>query len=231
MRSTKSLLSRFLRFFFEILYTDLSWVYDAVAWLSSIGQWRAWQRTSLEVLPPGDILEIGFGTGHMLKEVTSANRLTVGVDVSKKMAKIARKRLTKANLPAYIARATSYNLPFPDARFSSVLSTFPSDYIYTRETLNEIHRVLKHEGKMVIVPGVNEITGPKPGGNVFIRILDGIAAWLYAFTGEASNPGTDWREKLTIELDSIGFSTVIESVILDRAVVIRVVAQKNFPPS
>jgi ubiquinone/menaquinone biosynthesis C-methylase UbiE len=231
MGITKKFISRSLRLFFEILYTDLAWSYDAVAWLSSIGQWRVWQWTGLESLQPGNTLEIGFGTGHLLKELATGDIFAVGVDISGPMTRIARKRLRKANLPVLIARASSYQLPFPETFFASVLSTFPSDFIYKRETFDEIYRVLMPGGKMVIVPGVQKITGPRAGGNVFLRILDKFSAWLYARTGEETNAGTNWREKLVNQLKVIGFSTIIESVTLDRSVVIRIIAQKDYPPS
>lgn len=231
MKTNQSIISRTLRLFFEILYTDLAWAYDAVAWLSSVGQWRVWQRTGLESLQPGDTLEIGFGTGHLMKELATGDIFTVGVDISGPMTKIARRRLRKANLPALIARASSYQLPFPESFFASVLSTFPSDFIYKRETFDEIYRVLRPGGKMVIVPGVEEITGPRSGGNRFLRILDKFSAWLYALTGEEINTGTNWREKLANELKVIGFVTIIESVTLNRSVIIRIVAQKDYPPS
>jgi hypothetical protein len=84
---------------------------------------------------------------------------------------------------------------------------------------------------MIIVPGVHEITGPRSGGNLILRILDKFSAWLYALTGEGTNSGTDWKEKLVNELQGLGFSTTIESVTLDRSVVMRIVAKKDHSSS
>jgi ubiquinone/menaquinone biosynthesis C-methylase UbiE len=224
---TAKLIARFLRFFFKLLYTDLSWAYDTVAWLSSIGQWRSWQRIGLKPLTPGSTLEIGFGTGHMLTEMSGASNLIVGVDASYQMARIAHKRLTNAMIPALLAQASSFNLPFSRSTFSNVLSTFPSEFIYAPETFEEILRVLEPGGRLVVVPGVLAITGPRTGNFSILRIMDKIAAWLYSFTGEQISGSPDWREDLESELLQMGFQAEIESVTTTRATVLRLVAEKK----
>lgn len=229
MRSLKKMIARFLRFFFHALYTNLSWAYDAVAYVSSVGQWRAWQRTGLCVLPPGESLEVGFGTGHLLRERASFGNFAVGIDISKQMTKITQRRLLKANSLVMIAQASTFHLPFPQSMFYSVLSTFPSDFIYRHETFQEIYRVLKPNGLMVIVPGVEKIGGAPSAGSILVRVLDKLSAWLYALTGEQINPGLDWKAELLQQLKDIGFTTTIESVPLERSVVLRIVAQK-LPP-
>lgn len=229
MRSLKKLIARLLRYFFEALYTNLSWAYDTVAWVSSVGQWRAWQRTGLCVLPSGESLELGFGTGHLLRERASIGNVAVGIDISKQMTRITQRRLLKANIAVMIAQASTIHLPFPHSMFYSVLSTFPSDFIYRYETFQEIYRVLKPNGLMVIVPGVEKISGPPCGGSILVRVLDKFSAWLYALTGEQTNPELDWKAELLQKLKEIGFTTTIESVPLDRSMVLRIVAQKIAP--
>jgi ubiquinone/menaquinone biosynthesis C-methylase UbiE len=51
-----------------------------------------------------------------------------------------------------VCRARAQALPFPDACFDSVVSTFPSDYIIEGHTLAEVRRVLRHGGRLVVVP-------------------------------------------------------------------------------
>lgn len=231
MRNNNLTLNRLLHSFFESLYTDLSWAYDAVAWLSSMGQWRSWQRTGLDVLPPGRSLEIGFGTGHMIEERASKGFFVAGVDISPQMTRIARKRHHKSDHSILIAQASGLQLPFPNTVFTSVLSTFPSEYIFKNETLEEIERVLIPGGKMVIIPGVQKITGPGSRGKILLRLLDKISALLYSLTGQETRPDTDWKENLIEKLESIGFSTSIENVRLERSIVLRIVAQKVDPSS
>lgn len=229
MKATKStnLIARFLRFFFKHLYTDLSWSYDAVAWVTSVGQWRTWQRIGLDPLTPGPTLEIGIGTGHILRELAGQESSVVGMDVSPQMARIAHNRLTKATVPALITQASSFNLPFPRSTFTNVLSTFPSEYIYAFETFEEIFRVLEPGGRFVVIPGVETITGPNSSKLSLLRILDGIAAWLYSFTGEQTTINTDWRREFENKLLQLGFRAKIESITTKRAIVLRLVAVKE----
>src|SRR3989337_1455537 len=63
------LLTGFLRFFFQHLYTTLAPAYDLIAWTVSMGQWNQWVGTALEPLPAGPLLELGHGTGHLLRDL------------------------------------------------------------------------------------------------------------------------------------------------------------------
>lgn len=221
------LISRFLRFFFEVLYTDLAWAYDAVAWASSIGQWQTWQQAGIEALQPGTILELGSGTGHVVEKLTSAGRSITAVDVSGQMTRITRIRLSKAGLPVQLAQASSFSLPFPESTFANVLSTFPSEYIFAPESISEILRILKPGGRMIIIPGVAKFTGPRTERYSILHVLDKFSAWLYSFTGEQTSVGPEDRVELEVEMKEMGFSTRIEHVQTERAVVLRIVAVKD----
>lgn len=231
MRILRKLIAHALGIFFRILYTDLSWAYDAVAWLSSMGQWRSWQLVALENIPPGITLEIGFGTGHIQVEMGKSESLNVGIDASTQMTRITQRRLQNAGLPVNIAQASTYQIPFPESLFTTVVSTFPSEFLYNLQTYEEIHRVLKPGGELLMIPGVQEVTGPGHGGSLILRVADRIVSWLYSFTAEEINPDTSWKETFIDQLCSIGLSTRIESVQLDRAVVLLIVAQKKKLPS
>ncbi len=167
----------------------------------------------------------------MIEERASKGFFVAGVDISPQMTRIARKRQPKSDHSVLIAQASGLQLPFPNTVFTSVLSTFPSDYIYKDETLEEIGRVLIPGGKMVIIPGVQKITGPSSPGKILLRLMDKISALLYSLTGQETRPDTDWKENLIEKLETIGFSTSIESVRLERSIVIRIIAQKDDPSS
>ena len=51
------LLFAFLRLFFKLLYHQLAWSYDGVAWVVSLGAWRKWVESTL-----------AFLLGHWLEE-------------------------------------------------------------------------------------------------------------------------------------------------------------------
>ena len=48
--SCSSLWKRLVSFGFRLLYHELAWSYDLVAWLVSCGQWQNWGRAALPYL-------------------------------------------------------------------------------------------------------------------------------------------------------------------------------------
>ena len=57
---------------FHLLYHQLAFTYDAVAWLVSLGQWPAWRRLALQFVQPGPILELAYGTGGLFVDMIEA---------------------------------------------------------------------------------------------------------------------------------------------------------------
>jgi ubiquinone/menaquinone biosynthesis C-methylase UbiE len=222
----ESLAKRFLRaslrLFFKHLYTTFAWAYDLVAWTSSLGQWKVWQSTALEILPDGNILELGHGPGHLLLKLAQNNQVGFGVDASAQMGCIASKRLHKHGYKTNVIQALGQRLPLMSGHFSSVLSTFPSEYIIDPDTLSEVWRVLQPGGAFVIVSSAR-ISGR--------NLPDRFAAWLYRITGQSGKLHEGWAEPL----ERLGFSSHLDYVQLPRATVLRVIARKNvtrrFAPS
>ncbi len=211
---SQKLLRAVLRLFFEKLYTTFAWTYDLVAWMSSMGQWRVWQSAALEDLPQGDVLEIGHGTGHLLLTLMRLERNAFGIDPSRQMTSIAAKRLQRSGYQHLVIRSKAQRLPLPSRRFSVILSTFPSAYIFDPDTLSETYRVLQSDGVFVIVGSVR-ITGR--------GLQDRFAAWLYRITGQAGEITEGWDQPF---LDQ-GFTTQLEEVTQQRAIVLRVIARKG----
>jgi ubiquinone/menaquinone biosynthesis C-methylase UbiE len=220
----------FLRLFFKHLYTTLAWSYDFVAYVTSVGQWRIWQEAAVECLAPGRVLEIGFGTGHLLSSLSEKGYSIFGIDPSKEMIRIASARLDKFTRSAKVIRAKAQALPFKDNVFHSILSTFPSEYIYDPFTIQEAWRVLKPEGMLVIIPGVEEILGFKSENKGLLALLDTFASALYRITGEAVDLDTQFAREFIKRLRDPGFSWDIQHVQQSRAVVLRIIAKKKGYP-
>src|SRR3954453_16307386 len=124
---------RFLRFAFGLLYNQLAWTYDLVSWVVSAGQWRAWQRSALPFLPGRPVLEVAHGTGNLLLDLASLGLEPIGLDLSPAMSRLAsaklKRRLGSAPLPVPLLRGSVQALPFAGSSLSSVVSTFPTDFI------------------------------------------------------------------------------------------------------
>ena len=220
---------RFIRFGFFLLYNQLAWTYDVVSWVVSLGEWRAWMNAGISHLPlhptdPTHILEIAHGPGHMLLKLRQMGANVVGLDLSPYMGRQAQRRLQKANLAVPLVRGDVGVLPFNAGTFHHILSTFPADFILNPTTLQAVYRVLRPNGRFVIVP-IAQLTGK----NLLVRFLE----WLYTITGQRptnQQPITDDQPLITNQLltnlETIGFQTTIKQIQLKKSWVIVVIAEK-----
>lgn len=207
---------------FGLLYNELAWSYDAVSWLVSLGQWRAWQQAGLAFLPPpttgGRVLELAHGPGHLLLALHAAGYKPVGVDLSPFMGRQAQRRLRRAHLDVPLIRAATQALPFTAGAFDGALATFPAAFMLQPETATQIWRLLRPGGRLVIVPQA-QFTGRGP----WVRLLE----WLYAITGQRMGVA---EEALAIgpwgSLAQAGFHLRQETVFLPRSRVLVVIAEK-----
>lgn len=135
----------------ELLYGPFAWVYDTIAWLVSFGYWSQWRRDALDFVEPGPILEVGFGTGDLLIEMIDSGYNVTGLELSPQMQRVTSRKLQEKGMQVKRVRANTQAIPLPSGHFSTVISTFPSNYITQRDTMKEIHRVLVNGGRVVIV--------------------------------------------------------------------------------
>ncbi|MCD6287288.1 MAG: class I SAM-dependent methyltransferase [Anaerolineae bacterium] len=138
------------------LYHELAWGYEIVAWMVSLGRWDAWRCQAIDHVIGRRVLEIGFGTGVLLETAADRGIFIFGADPSLEMHRVASRRLRRSSRRAPRVRATAQLLPFTDGSFDTVISTFPSGYIFDPDSLNEATRVLSRSvdgggpGRLVI---------------------------------------------------------------------------------
>lgn len=144
----------------EEAYARWAPVYDLVfAAIMKPGRKAAAAAASRE---GGLVLDVGVGTGLELPMFSRGTRL-VGVDLSEPMLKRAQERVTKeglANVEGLI-KMDAMNLAFPDASFDCtvapyVLTVVPDPHA----TLNELARVTKPGGEIVLVNHIGAEAGP-----------------------------------------------------------------------
>jgi ubiquinone/menaquinone biosynthesis C-methylase UbiE len=170
---------------FHLLYYQMAWTYDTVAWSVSFGQWAAWRRLALPHLQPGPTLELAYGTGALFLEMTRAGYQPVGIDLSPYMARLAVQRLRHHKLSLCLSRARAQALPFPTHHFANVIATFPTDYMLAGDTMAEVYRVLRSAtggsppGRLVVV-----FEGQLRGRWPIRPFID----WLYKITAQRSLP-------------------------------------------
>jgi len=111
------------------------------------------------------------------------------------------------------------SLPFAAQTFDTVVSTFPSEFIFDSRTLSEAQRVLRQRGRVVLLPAA-WIVGRKT--------IDRLAAWLFRVTGEAPVNVVDIiTERAVRPLERAGFETEIRQIEIDSSVVLVVLADKR----
>lgn len=191
------LLTSALRRFFKLLYHQFSWSYDFVAATVSGGRWIEWILSVLPYLKGPRILELGHGPGYLLAEARARGLSVVGLDESWWMNVLALRKVVGFSGGAFVVNGYAQFLPFLEASFNQIVSTFPPEFILDCRTLSEVHRVLVDGGELIILPSA-WITGT--------GWYDLLAAWLFHVTGQAS----DWNENFTNPITEAGFQVNIE---------------------
>lgn len=177
-----------IRFAFHQLYTTFAWTYDLVADAVSFGEWRAWGRAAIPFLAhEGCLLEIAHGPGHLHLALRQQGFDVIGLDLSAQMARLLRERVLRVTgrPPAHV-RASALRLPFADRSFAGAVSTFPAEFIFARETLDEVRRVLCPGGQLVIVPMA------RFKGN---DVLTELVKFTYRITGQGESPMNGVRRR------------------------------------
>jgi SAM-dependent methyltransferase len=100
----------------------------------------------------GDVLEIGFGSGHNVPYYPPAVTRVSAVDPSAVGWKLAAKRLSATTVPVERAALDGQSLPFADETFDAALSTWTMCTIPDPgAALREVRRVLKPGGTLHFV--------------------------------------------------------------------------------
>ncbi len=149
----------------EQLYGPCAWAYDSVAWLVSFGCWSRWRFDILAYVKSGRILEIGFGTGELLMALVARGHEIIGLELSPNMHKVTDEKLQRKNVDVVRLRGRAEAIPLKSDTFDTVISTFPSNYIFNEASLREIKRVLNREGRCLVL-------------GLGVRFESGLKRWL-----------------------------------------------------
>ena len=102
-------------------------------------------------------LDLGCGTGRLVKDLINSGAEVVGIDISDEMIKIMKNKFPKVES----LLADSENLPFEDNSFDFVIASFFIVHLKNlTKTFDEIYRVLKDGGKFVLT-NINQRKAPK----------------------------------------------------------------------
>lgn len=206
-----NIIQRFMRFFFNLLYHPFAFTYDLVAWVVSFGRWNDWVFSIVPFIKGTRILELGHGPGHLQRILLSRGLFAVALDESKQMGRLAKHRLGDS---ANLTRGLAQSLPYANETFESIVSTFPSEYIFDPRTLSEVRRVLRSRGRLIVLP----VAFPK---NLFLR-------WLYKVTGESPSDINGFiQHRLQRPFVDANFHAEIETIEVKSSTLLFVIAEKE----
>ncbi len=215
-------LTALLKLFFHYFYHQFAWTYDAVASVVSIGRWNRWVAAVLPFIEGNEVLELGYGPGHLQALLASKGLSVTGLDESRQMAQLAGRRLRQSGHPVNrLVRGRAGALPFQAGAFDSVVATFPSEYIFQPETLEQVKRVLRDDGRFVVLPAASIIGR---------ATHDRLAAWLFQITHQAPASTADvFSARLEGLLREAGFSADFHTLEIHSSLVFIIEARKAAP--
>ena len=210
------IIRRFMRVFFNLLYHPFAFTYDLVAATVSLNRWKDWVLTVIPFIEGTRVLELGHGPGHLQRVLRDRGLATVGLDESAPMGNLA-KRLLRQNGHDNInlTRGLSQRLPFQSNYFDTVVSTFPSEYLFDPRTLAEARRCLLNGGRLVVLP---------VAWHVGRRMLERFFGWVFRITGQSPNLNEVIFEKLASPFKEAGFQVEIHEIEVKSSLVLIVIA-------
>jgi ubiquinone/menaquinone biosynthesis C-methylase UbiE len=204
-------IQRFMRVFFHLLYHPFAFTYDLVAAIVSFGKWKDWVYSILPFIEGTRILELGHGPGHLQRILLDRGLVAVAIDESAPMGTLAKRRLGSSQK---LTRALAQKIPFASESFDSIISTFPSEYIFDAQTLSEAHRVLRSSGRLIV------LLAAWPNNPLL--------AWLFKVTGESpSNAHEPIKSKTKKAFTQADFKLEIRFVEVKSGNLLFLIAQKE----
>ena len=107
----------------------------------------------------GDLLDIGTGTGRVLKLLAPHARSAVGIDISSDMLTVARSNLDAVGLGSVMIRhGDMYRLPYPDNTFHTVtVDSVLSHAASPARALSEAARILRPGGELLVIEVASQV--------------------------------------------------------------------------
>lgn len=140
-----------------LMFNNIAHRYDFLNHFLSLGVDKLWRKKAIKELEanrPKIILDVATGTADLAIEALKLNPdKIIGIDISTEMLKAGRKKIKKKRIENIeLQEGDSENLNFHDEYFNAVMAAFGVRNFENLDAgLKEMHRILKPEGKVVIL--------------------------------------------------------------------------------
>lgn len=204
------------------MFDGIAPYYDFLNRLLSLGIDVYWRKRAIRLLKedaPKMVLDVATGTADVALETARQLRpeKIIGIDIANEMLEIGRTKIDKRGLGTVIElqQGDSENLPFSDNTFDAITVAFGvRNFEHLEKGLEEMHRVLKPGGKLVVLEFSRPRVFPfKQLYNFYFRnILPTVGrltskdprAYSYLYESVQAFPD---REQFTDILSKIGFKS------------------------
>ncbi len=130
---------------------EMKKTYDAIAKKYELEAKENWKDkkyidTFLKLLPNNKVLDIGCGTGELLKYYNDNHFISYGIDISERMLSIAREKVPNA----YVINKSVYALDEIKEKFDGISATF----VFVHIPKNKIKEVIKKISDQLVNGGL-----------------------------------------------------------------------------
>jgi len=210
------------------MFNNIARRYDFLNHFLSLGIDKIWRKKAIRNLHgiPSNpvILDVATGTGDLAIAALKLNpEKVIGIDISLEMLNIGIEKIKKKKLDHIIElkKGDSENLEFESNSFDGLTVAFGvRNYENLNKGLSEMYRVIKENGKLVVLEFSKPRAFPvKQIYNFYFRyILPGIGKIIskdssaYTYLPESVNQFPE-RESFVTELEKVGFkNTTFETL-------------------
>jgi ubiquinone/menaquinone biosynthesis C-methylase UbiE len=155
-------------------YNRLAPIYDVLDGLSELFSTRFQRQRLWSLVPTGQILEIGIGTGKNMPYYPTGARVTA-VDLSDKMLAQARKRAASESIDVALQEMDVQDLRFRENSFDTAVATWVFCSVPDPvRGLRELGRVVRPEGRIVLL---DHIRVDRPIIGRLMDLLNPLVVW------------------------------------------------------
>ena len=201
------------------IFGGLASSYEKALDAATLGQdrhWKRWVYDNAGARAGERILDVGCGTCLFEELVEEQGCRVVGLDLTEQMIRIGQSKRISCIEALLVGDAES--LPFPDDVFDVVVSCYVPKYVTLERLAEEVARVLRPGGRVVLYDFVRPRGPLSPILRLYIHGALRIAGYLLGLIGDETATtfrnlpriieGAKWNESIAETFEGVGVRTL-----------------------